>query len=113
MARLSIRIDFGPEVRLGPGKVALLEQIATTGSISAAARDMGMSYKRAWDLVEELNGIFDMPLVASQSGGKKGGGASLTNLGQDVATQYRRIVLTAESAAAQLLQSIQKHTRKS
>jgi molybdate transport system regulatory protein len=53
--------------------VALLEQIAATGSISAAARTMGMSYKRAWDLVEEVNGMFDAPLVASQSGAGKAG----------------------------------------
>lgn len=106
MARLSIRIDLGEDARLGPGKVALLEQIAETGSISAAARAMNMSYKRAWDLVEEMNGMFDAPLVTSQSGGRKGGGAALTPLGAEISTQYRRVVAAAETAAGPLLSKI-------
>jgi molybdate transport system regulatory protein len=111
MARLSIRIDLGEDARLGPGKVALLEQIAATGSISAAARTMGMSYKRAWDLVEEVNGMFDAPLVASQSGGRKGGGAALTPLGADIVTHYRNVVTAAEAASKPLLARIQKQVR--
>jgi molybdate transport system regulatory protein len=112
MARLSIRIDLGDNARLGPGKVTLLEQIAITGSISAAARAMDMSYKRAWDLVEELNGIFDKPLVSSQSGGKKGGGASLTELGQEIVAQYNQVVMSAETAAKALLKRIEQQTRR-
>jgi len=112
MARLSIRIDLGENARLGPGKVTLLEQIAATGSISAAARAMEMSYKRAWDLVEELNGIFDTPLVLSQSGGKKGGGASLTELGTAVVGHYNAVVTSAESSASPLLKRIEKHLRR-
>lgn len=111
MTRLSIRIDFGEDARLGPGKIALLEQIAATGSISAAARGMDMSYKRAWDLVEELNGIFDTPLVLSQSGGKKGGGASLTDLGREVVDHYRQVVVAAEAVASPLLRRIQEQLR--
>lgn len=112
MARLSIRIDLGENARLGPGKVALLEQIAITGSISAAARAMDMSYKRAWDLVEELNGIFDTPLVSSQSGGKKGGGASLTDLGRSVVASYNEVTASADEAAKALLRRLEKHARR-
>lgn len=111
MARLSIRIDLGGEARLGPGKVALLEQIGETGSISAAARAMGMSYKRAWDLVEEVNGMFDAPLVLSQSGGRKGGGAALTAIGIDVITRYRQVVRAAEAAAGPLLVRIARQAK--
>ena len=79
MAKLSIRIDLDPGGRLGPGKVALLEQIEAQGSISAAGRAMGMSYKRAWDLVAALNAAFRTPLVQAQMGGRHGGGAALTS----------------------------------
>src|ERR1700716_1182733 len=77
MPRLSIRIDFDQEGRLGPGKVALLERIASEGSISAAGRSMNMSYKRAWELVAEINQSFTEPLVSAQTGGKTGGGAGV------------------------------------
>ena len=76
MPSISLRINLDPEGRLGPGKVDLLENIAAFGSISAAARGMDMSYKRAWDLVEEMNRLFPTPLVAAKTGGKKGGGAA-------------------------------------
>ena len=78
MPHLSIRIDFDDEGRLGPGKVALLERIASEGSISAAGRSMNMSYKRAWELVSEINRTFEEPLVTAQTGGRAGGGAVLT-----------------------------------
>ena len=78
MPHLSIRIDFDHEGRLGPGKVMLLERIAREGSISAAGRSMKMSYKRAWELVSEINGSFAEPLVSAQTGGRSGGGAVLT-----------------------------------
>ena len=77
MPSLSLRINLDPAGRIGPGKVELLERIATEGSISGGARAMGMSYKHAWDLVEEMNGIFGKPVVAAQKGGPKGGGAML------------------------------------
>jgi molybdate transport system regulatory protein len=98
MAHLSIRIDFGPETRVGPGKVALLEQIAVHGSISAGARALGMSYRRAWELIEELNGIFGQPVVESKTGGRKGGGATLTALGLALVTRYRAMERAAETA---------------
>ena len=73
--RLQLRIYFGEDAMLGPGKAELLERIRDSGSISAAGRDMKMSYKRAWMLVEEMNSAFREPLVDSQRGGPGGGGA--------------------------------------
>jgi molybdate transport system regulatory protein len=98
MAHLSIRIDFGPGTRVGPGKVALLEQIAAHGSISAGARALDMSYRRAWELIEELNGIFGQPVVEPKTGGRKGGGATLTALGLSLITRYRAMERAAETA---------------
>ncbi|NNM71287.1 winged helix-turn-helix domain-containing protein [Enterovirga aerilata] len=99
MARMSIRIDLGPERRLGPGKVLLLERIAEHGSISAAGRSLKMSYKRAWDLVAELNATFASPLVEAQLGGRHGGGARLTELGKTLVAHYRAIEREAEAAS--------------
>ena len=98
MPSLSLRIDLDPEGRIGPGKIALLEQIVAHGSISAAGREMGMSYRRAWELVEEVNRIFGKPIVARQAGGKNGGGARLTPLGLALISHFRAI----EQAAAQV-----------
>ena len=91
MPQLSIRIDFDDEGRLGPGKVMLLERIAREGSISAAGRSMNMSYKRAWELVSEINRTFEAPLVLAQTGGRAGGGAQLTKRGQELIRHYRAI----------------------
>lgn len=96
--RLSIRVDLASGVRIGPGKVALLEQIGRTGSISAAGRALRMSYRRAWDLIEELNRTLGCPVVLTASGGAGGGGASLTEAGAAVVREYRAI--EAEAAAA-------------
>src|SRR5262249_50642585 len=79
--RLSMRLDLTSGHRIGPGKIALLEAIRSTGSISAAARRLGMSYRRAWLLVEEINGALRKPAVASSTGGRQGGGAALTPMG--------------------------------
>lgn len=103
MASLSIRIDLNPHGRIGPGKIALLEAIARTGSISAAGRAMEMSYRRAWDLVDELGQIFGQPVVLSQTGGKHGGGAKLTPFGEELVSRYRAIeTLTAKAVKAHL-----------
>ena len=107
MPTLSLRIDLDPEGRIGPGKIALLENIAACGSISAAARDMAMSYKRAWDLVEEMNRIFGKPLVAARTGGKRGGGAELTPVGLAVVKRFRAIEEAASSAAAGHISALQ------
>ena len=98
--RLSIRLYFADDAMLGPGKAELLERIVAKGSISAAGRDMGMSYKRAWMLVETLNGMFHGPLVESARGGPGGGGASLTDLGHDVLALYRSFESAAQQAGA-------------
>ena len=89
--RLRLRVLLAPGLWLGPGKADLLEWIAETGSISAAGRQMGMSYKRAWGLVDGLNGMFAEPLVAASRGGAAHGGAGLTPLGAEVLALYRRM----------------------
>ena len=87
--RLTIRLDFDGGRRLGAGKVALLEAIEATGSISAAGRAHKMSYRRAWLLVDELNKLFAGPVVAAHHGGTKGGGAALTEQGRRIVALYR------------------------
>ena len=99
--RAAIKVDFGTEVRLGPGKVRLLELIAETGSISEAARQMEMSYRRAWLLIDEVNGIFGKPVVETATGGAGGGGAKVTPLGEAVILAFR----TIESGATELIQA--------
>jgi molybdate transport system regulatory protein len=87
--RLRIRIVFGENEMMGPGKADLLELIDGCGSIAAAGRAMGMSYKRAWELIGTLNAMFRSPLVESTRGGPGGGGAVLTDLGRKVLAEYR------------------------
>jgi molybdate transport system regulatory protein len=96
---LSVRIDLDKEARIGPGKIQLLENIRACGSISAAGRAMGMSYKRAWELVDEINRICRRVAVERQIGGKNGGGAILTPFGLSLVVRYRKIERSAESAA--------------
>jgi molybdate transport system regulatory protein len=98
--RLRLRLVFGPGEMLGPGKADLLQGIAETGSIAAAGRRMGMSYKRAWMLVGTLNATFGAPLVESTRGGRDHGGATLTDVGARVLDLYRRVEARAASAAA-------------
>lgn len=99
-ATLRVRLLFGDRLVLGPGKAELLAGIAETGSIAAAGRAMGMSYKRAWSLVEEMNGAFRVPLVASARGGAGGGGANLTEAGVVVLEAYRSMLAASAVAAA-------------
>ncbi|WP_370278818.1 winged helix-turn-helix domain-containing protein [Pontibacterium sp.] len=86
-----IRLQLGEDIALGPGKVELLELIEETGSISAAARRMGMSYRRAWLLVETMNRCFASPLVETAQGGKGGGGAGVSEMGQQVLSLYHQL----------------------
>jgi molybdate transport system regulatory protein len=103
--RLRLRILFGPDAMMGPGKADLLEHIGKTGSIAAAGRAMGMSYKRAWQLVEVMNAIFTHPLVESSRGGRTGGGAVLTAEGAKVLALYRALeARVAAAGAAELAQ---------
>jgi molybdate transport system regulatory protein len=102
--RLSIRLDLASGARIGPGKVAVLEQIARSGSISAAGRALRMSYRRTWELVEDLNRSLGTPVVETAAGGSGGGGAVLTRAGKAVVERYRAIeVDTAHAARKHLL----------
>ena len=107
MPSLSLRINLDPEGRIGPGKIELLENIAAYGSISAAARSMEMSYKHAWDLVEEMNRLFGKPLLAAQTGGRRGGGAQLTPLGLSVISRFRAIEKAATAVAEPHMAALQ------
>lgn len=97
---LRIRVVFGAAGMMGPGKAELLERIARCGSIAAAGREMGMSYKRAWMLIETLNAMFRAPLVESTRGGPGGGGAVLTETGRQVLAQFRAMEGAASAASA-------------
>jgi len=99
-AQFRLRLRCGDRIAIGPGKVSLLEAIADTGSISAAARRDGMSYRRAWLLVDEMNQSLREPAVTTSTGGASGGGARLTALGQDIVRRYRRIESIAYEATA-------------
>lgn len=107
MLSLSLRILVGEGRRIGPGKIDLLEAIAACGSISGAGRRMAMSYKRAWDLVEETNAMFETPVVVRHIGGPKGGGASLTPLGESLVRRYRAIEQAALTVARQDLAALE------
>jgi molybdate transport system regulatory protein len=102
MARLTLRLDFGPGRAIGHGKIRLLEAVRDYGSISAAGRSMGMSYRRAWLLIDELNHIFKEPVIDAKHGGSGGGGAELTQFGHRVVERYRSIEAKAHPAAADL-----------
>lgn len=110
MPTLRLRLLFDG-ARIGPGKAALLGHIRDTGSIAAAGRRMGMSYRRAWSLVEEMNRAFRDPLVASARGGPGGGGAVLTDTGAEVLARYDRIVAAAEVAAGADIAALQAMLR--
>lgn len=101
-----VRFFSGDEVALGPGKVSLLEAIARTGSISGAAREKGMSYRRAWQLVDTMNRCFREPLVDTAVGGRDGGGTQLTPAGEAVVEAYRAMEGAAERAAARHIRVI-------
>ena len=90
-ARLRLRIVLSENHRIGPGKIDLLEAISRTGSIAAAGRELGMSYRRAWLLIDALNSLFTEPVVTTATGGAQGGGASLTPLGQDLIRAFRSL----------------------
>ena len=98
-----LRILLGPDHRLGPGKFDLIEAIGETGSISAAGRQLGMSYRRAWLLVDQVNRMFRQPVVLAAAGGAHGGGAQLTPFGQALLAAYRRIEARTRDAIAEEL----------
>jgi molybdate transport system regulatory protein len=104
MARLKLTLVLNTGARIGPGKAALLEGIHSEGSISAAARAMGMDYKRAWLLLDSINRAFKTPVVERAAGGHGGGGAALTPFGEELLARYRRLERkAAKLAVADLL----------
>jgi molybdate transport system regulatory protein len=111
VTRLSIRVDLASGARIGPGKVAVLEEIARSGSISAAGRALHISYRRTWELVEDLNATLGAPVVQTAAGGSGGGGASLTELGQAVVTRYRAIEEDCAAASRKHLTALQRVTK--
>ncbi len=109
--RLTLRIDFGSAGSIGPGKIRLLEAIQKTGSISQAGRSLRMSYRRAWLLVDDLNRCFREPVVTTQPGGSRGGGAALAPFGRELIKKYRAIEIQATGAAKRQLHDLESALR--
>src|SRR5271156_3991212 len=105
--KLTLRVDLGGGRALGPGKIRLLEAIEKTGSISQAGRQLGMSYRRAWLLVDDMNNCFRDPVIEAQPGGAHGGGATLTAFGQKLVERYRAIEADALVATRKHLHDIE------
>lgn len=110
--RLSIRVDLASGARIGPGKVAVLEEIARSGSISAAGRALHISYRRTWELVEELNASLGAPVVETAAGGSGGGGAVLTEAGKVVISRYRAIEAECAAASRKHMTALQRLGRR-
>ncbi|HEX7873448.1 MAG TPA: ModE family transcriptional regulator [Sphingobium sp.] len=106
---IKTRLYCGPEIAMGPGKASLLEAIAAEGSISAAGRALGMSYRRTWMLVDTMNRCWTTPLVETAAGGTQGGGARITDLGRQVLDQYRaleqRLIAAAQDEQWEVLKA--------
>lgn len=98
--RLRVRVTRGDEVAIGPGKIELLEAIRTQGSITTAAKHIGMSYRRAWLLLDEMNRLLRDPVTASAQGGAQGGGSALTPAGEALVRTYRELEQQAEAVCA-------------
>ncbi|MBY0266617.1 MAG: LysR family transcriptional regulator [Burkholderiales bacterium] len=109
---LMLRVLASDHPAIGPGKAQLVALIDSTGSISAAAREMGMSYRRAWQLVEALNASFIEPVVMTAVGGKRGGGAVVTEFGRTLVAQFRAMEDKASAAIAADLEHLQRQMRK-
>lgn len=107
-ASIRIRIAFGEHIAIGQGKADLLEAIGRTGSISAAARDLAMSYRKAWLLVDEMNQCFRSPVVVATKGGSQGGGAQVTPLGEEALARFRQLQAKAAAAIAVDVRAFQK-----
>src|ERR1700754_4730361 len=109
--RLTLRVDFGANRSIGPGKVRLLEAIGRSGSISQAGRELGMSYRRAWLLINDMNQCFQQAVVSAQPGGSQGGGATLTAFGEKLIADYRAIEDSAQRAARSHLRGLESSLR--
>lgn len=104
--KTSVRLLQYNDIALGPGKVRLLAAIHDTGSISGAARQMGMSYRRAWVLVETMNHCFSTALVSTSTGGRSGGGAQLTEAGVQVMEVYGSMMAEVDTVAQRHLETL-------
>ncbi len=113
MAHLWLRVVLEDGAFLGPGKIDLLEAVGRQGSISAAARSMGMAYRHAWELVDAMNRSFREPVVETSSGGSSGGGASLTAWGEELLRRYREVEARALGATQKELDALEAHARGS
>jgi len=111
--RFRLRIVLGDDIAIGPGKIDLLEAIGANGSITAAARALGMSYRRAWLLVDTMNRCFETPVVTTEAGGVSGGGTRLTPAGKEVVRRYRTIEAKAAKAGVADLAALVALLRKS
>ncbi|MFZ5543437.1 MAG: winged helix-turn-helix domain-containing protein [Pseudomonadota bacterium] len=107
VARFRLRISVGELIAFGPGKIALLEAIRDHGSLTAAAQALGISYRRAWTMLDETQRALRYPAVASAAGGQQGGGSMLTPVGEEIVERYRRIEQQAAQACAEDLQALQ------
>ena len=105
--RLTLRVDFGANRSIGPGKIRLLEAVGRTGSITQAGRELGMSYRRAWLLIDDMNMCFRHAVVAARPGGSKGGGARLTKFGEKLIQDYRAIERKSLAAAKARLRRLE------
>jgi molybdate transport system regulatory protein len=110
-ALFRLRITRGADIAVGPGKIDLLEAIAEAGSITAAARSLGMSYRRAWLLVDTMNRCFKRPVVEAEAGGRRGGGTRLTATGAEALRRYRKVERLASGAAAAELRALERLLR--
>jgi molybdate transport system regulatory protein len=108
VARIRIRIYFDGGHSVGPGKVQLLEAVRQLGSISAAARSMGMAYRHAWEMIDDMNQCFRSPVVTGTSGGRAGGGATLTSFGEEVVRRFRAMEKRARKAMAQDVEALDR-----
>ena len=109
---LTLRVIGAGSPAIGPGKAALVEHIAKSGSISSAARAMGMSYRRAWQLVEALNESFAEPVVVTAIGGTRGGGARVTAFGMELVSRFRAMENKASAAIAGDLLQLTRRLKK-
>lgn len=107
-----MRLVLGPHIAIGPGKVDLLEQVKHCGSIAEAGRTMGMSYKRAWQLISTMNDAFNTPVVETSRGGASKGGARLTTFGEDLLARCRRIQAETDKLVAGDLKALTAELKK-
>jgi molybdate transport system regulatory protein len=110
-AVIRFRVDIGPELGIGPGKIALLEHVGESGSLSQAARSLGMSYRRAWQLIDSLNGCLKEPVTRAQKGGPHGGGSSLTAFGRQLIRVYRAFDAETQRRGARAFRTVAAKVR--